>query len=107
MINVVFLGFGNLNHHLCKAFLKTENITVKQIFNRTAIDLKLGFENISFTSDISKLSKADVYIIGIPDDAISAFSESLPFHDKLVIHTSGGVGMDQLSGKNRRGVFYP
>ena len=107
MIHVVFLGFGNLNHHLCNVLMEAENVTVKQIFNRNFIDFLSPFENIPFTDDISKLEDADVYIIGIPDDAISSFSESLPFRNKLTVHTSGGVGMNQLSEKNRRGVFYP
>ena len=107
MINVVFLGFGNLNYHLCHALSKAENVTVKQVFNRNFIDFLSPLEKIPFTDDISKLADADIYIIGIPDDAISPFSESLPFQNKLTVHTSGGVGMDQLSNKNRRGVFYP
>lgn len=107
MMNVVLLGFGNLNHHLCHALSKAEDVTVKQIFNRNFIEFPSPLENIPFTDDISKLMDADVYIIGIPDDAIAPFSESLPFQNRLIVHTSGGVGMDQLSNKNRRGVFYP
>lgn len=107
MINVVFLGFGNLNHHLFQALNNAENVAVKQVFNRSFIDSAGILKNIPFTDDISKLMDADVYIIGIPDDAIAPFSESLPFSDKLIVHTSGSVGMDQLSGKNKRGVFYP
>ncbi|WP_317046808.1 DUF2520 domain-containing protein [Aequorivita lipolytica] len=65
------------------------------------------FESISFTDDISKIKEADIYIIGIPDDAISSFSESLQFQNKFVVHTSGGAAMNVLSSKNRRGIFYP
>lgn len=107
MIHVVFLGFGNLNQHLCNALMRAENVSIKQIFNRNFIKFSSPFEHIPFTDDISKLEEADVYIIGIPDDAISAFSASLPFQDRLTVHTSGGVGMAQLSNKNRKGVFYP
>lgn len=65
------------------------------------------FEKIYFTDDISKVEDADVYIIGIPDDGISSFSEALFFKNKLVVHTSGGAAMNVLSSKNRRGIFYP
>ncbi len=106
-MNIVFLGFGNVNSHLFKALHKAKEITVKQVFNRNYIKMISPFENISFTDDLSKIEEADVYIIGIPDDAISAFSESLPFQNRLVVHTSGGVSMDTLAGKNRRGIFYP
>lgn len=107
MIKVVFLGFGNVNSHLLEAFLNTEKVRVEQVFNRNYIKMISPFEHIPFTDDVSKLKEADVYIIGIPDDAISAFSENLPFKNKLVVHTSGGVAIDTLCSKNRRGIFYP
>ncbi len=107
MINVVFLGFGNLNYHLCHALSKAEGVTVKQVFNRNFIGFLSPLDTIPFTDDISEIMDADVYIIGIPDDAIASFSESLPFRGKLTVHTSGGVAMNTLSDKNRRGVFYP
>ena len=107
MINVVLLGFGKVNSHLFDALYKQNEVTVKQVFNRNYIKLISPYENIPFTDDVSKIEDADVYIIGIPDDAISAFSESLPFQNKLVVHTSGGVAMDVLSNKNRGGIFYP
>jgi len=107
MIKVVFLGFGNVNSHLLNALNKSTEISIKQAFNRNYIKLISPFEHIPFTDDISKIADADIYIIGIPDDAISTFSESLAFQNKLVVHTSGGVAMNVLSSKNRRGVFYP
>ncbi|MBK5214184.1 MAG: DUF2520 domain-containing protein [Flavobacteriaceae bacterium] len=107
MINVVFLGFGNVNSHLFDALYKRKEVAVKQVFNRNYIKLISPYENIPFTDDVSKIEDADVYIIGIPDDAISAFSESMPFQNRLVVHTSGGVAMDALSNKNRGGIFYP
>lgn len=107
MIKVVFLGFGNVNSHLLNALNKSTEISVKQVFNRNYIKLISPFEHIQFTDDISKIADADIYIIGIPDDAISTFSESLLFQNKLVVHTSGGAAMNALSSKNRRGVFYP
>lgn len=107
MINVVFLGFGNVNSHFNNAFQKKTDVVVKQIFNRNYSKMISPFGNIPFTDDVGKIVDADVYIIGIPDDAISSFSESLPFQDKLVVHTSGGVSSDAISNKNRGGVFYP
>ncbi len=107
MINVVFLGFGNVNSNLFKTLNNRNEITVKQIFNRNYIKMISLFENVPFTDDVSKIKEADIYIIGIPDDAISTFSESLPFRNKLIVHTSGGVSMGALSNNNRRGIFYP
>ncbi|MGO3182883.1 MAG: Rossmann-like and DUF2520 domain-containing protein [Aequorivita sp.] len=107
MVKVVFLGFGNVNSHLFETLHRSKEVSVKQIFNRNYIKMISPFEHIPFTDDISEIVVADIYIIGIPDDAIPTFSESLPFQNKLVVHTSGGVSMDALSTKNRRGIFYP
>ncbi|WP_034258531.1 Rossmann-like and DUF2520 domain-containing protein [Altibacter lentus] len=107
MITVTFLGFGNVNHHLCTALHKKQQVSVKQIYSRNNIRLSSEIDSIPFTRQLSQLQPADVYIIGIPDDAIASFSEALPFRDKLVVHTSGGVTMETLSEKNRKGVFYP
>ena len=107
MIKVVLLGFGNVNSHLLNALHNNSKVSVIQAFNRNIIKMISPFEKIPFTDDISKIADADIYIIGIPDDAISGFSESLSFQNKLVVHTSGGAAMNALAAKNRRGVFYP
>lgn len=107
MIQVVFLGFGNVNQHLFHALVQSKSVEVKQVFNRNYIDFLPLRDHISFTDDLTEVADADVYIIGIPDDAIEGFSEQLPFNDRLTVHTSGAVPMEKLSGKNRRGVFYP
>ncbi|MAP53450.1 DUF2520 domain-containing protein [Altibacter sp.] len=107
MITVTFLGFGNVNRHLCSALHEIDQVSIKQIYNRSDIQLPSELKDIPFTRQLSLLEPADVYIIGIPDDAIASFSEALPVRDQLVVHTSGGVPMDSLSEKNRKGVFYP
>lgn len=107
MIKVVLLGFGNVNSHLFNAFEKSDKVSVIQVYNRSIISLELGLHGIPFTNKIDQIYDADVYIIGISDDSISTFSESLKIQDKLVVHTSGGAPMDRLSKKNRRGIFYP
>lgn len=107
MIRIVFLGFGNVNYHLCKFLHEVEDITVCQIYNRSDVLNYPRDISIPFTRDISELMDADVYIVGIPDDSITPFSDKIPFHDRFVVHTSGGVAMNALSPKNRRGVFYP
>ncbi|MCH2488890.1 MAG: DUF2520 domain-containing protein [Flavobacteriales bacterium] len=107
MIKVVFLGFGNVNSHLCRAMAESEQVSVMQVFNRTAMQLPKTLQAIPFTTQLSEIKEADVYILGIPDDAIESFSETLPLRDQLIVHTSGGVAMDALSNQNRKGVLYP
>lgn len=101
------MGFGNVNFHLSKVLNQAESIAVKQVYNRNQISLPDHLAAVPFTTELSELIEADVYLIGIPDDAIAAFSEKLPFQNRLVVHTSGGVGIDKLADKNRKGIFYP
>lgn len=107
MIKVVLLGYGNVNTHLLKALSQTDKVNVVQVYNRRAITLPPELKSIPCIDNLDELEEADVYIIAISDDSIHDFSESLPFENRLVVHTSGGVDMDMLSSKNRRGVFYP
>ena len=107
MATIVFLGFGNVNFHLINTLYKHNKDSVIQVYNRSEINLNKELNKIPFTTDLSKIKEADLYIIGIPDDAIAAFSETLPLKNKLVVHTSGSVSMEALSKRNRKGVFYP
>lgn len=103
MVSVIILGFGNVGQHLYKAMQASDTVAVLQIYNRSLVK-NLKTEQCQNVAD---LKKADLYIIATPDDVIGDFSASLPFKDRLVVHTSGGASMNVLSKKNRRGVFYP
>ena len=107
MTNIVFLGFGNVGFHLANALSNLSDIAVVQIYNRNRNENASALSHIPFTTSLSQIKKADIYIVAIPDDAISSFSESLPFTNRLVVHTSGSVAMEALSENNRKGVFYP
>ncbi|MFD1162526.1 Rossmann-like and DUF2520 domain-containing protein [Hwangdonia seohaensis] len=107
MISVVILGAGNVATHLFKAFEKAENIVVNQWYNRSLKTIKPYKNKIEIIDDLALLNDADVYIIAVSDDAIAELSEQLPFENKLVVHTSGGVGVYDIDKKHKRGVFYP
>ena len=107
MISVVILGAGNVATHLYKTFQKVKDVTVLQWFNRDLKPIETYKKTINITNDISKLVDADIYILAISDDVISEFSKQLPLTNKLVVHTSGSVGIHDLDQKHRRGVFYP
>ncbi len=106
MIKVAILGFGNVARHLYAAFSGAGEVEIVQIYNRSQGTIPLEFKT-DFTSELSEIKESDVYIIAIPDDDIKGFSEKLPFHNRLVVHTSGSVDIQILSEKNRKGVFYP
>ncbi|XOD69445.1 MAG: DUF2520 domain-containing protein [Flavobacteriales bacterium AspAUS03] len=61
---------------------------------------------VSFTIEISKIEKVNLYIIFTSDEAIEEVSYLIPFEDTLVIHTSGSTLMSSLKEKYRKGVFY-
>lgn len=107
MISVVLLGAGNVATHLYKAFIKSKYVSVSQWYNRNLEPIQTYKNEVEVIDDINKLKKADVYIIAVSDDAISNLSSQLPFENRLVIHTSGSVGIYELDKKNERGVFYP
>jgi len=107
MISVVILGAGNVATHLYKAFKASENVSVKQLFNRSLKIIETYKNEVKITNDLSKLVEADVYILAVSDDAIAELSTQLPFENRFVVHTSGSVSAYDIDKKNRRGVFYP
>ena len=106
MIRVIILGFGNVGQHLFRAFSKSNEIEVIQIYNRSNIEFPEGLQT-NFTTDIQDVKEADIYIISVPDDSIKYISETIPVFNKLVVHTSGSVDIKDLSSQNWKGVFYP
>ena len=107
MIQVVLLGSGNVATHLAKAFAVAKNVNLKQIYGRSKKSLKSIDNQIDKITHLNKLVKTDVYVLAISDDAIADFSNNLPIHEALVVHTSGSVSMNALPNTNRKGVFYP
>jgi len=107
MISVTLLGAGNVATHLFKAFMKAENVTVKQWYNRSLSTINSYKNEVDVTDNLSNLEDADVYILSVSDDAVSKLSSLLPFENKLVVHTSGAVNIHDLDKKHARGVFYP
>ena len=107
MLQVVIIGSGNVAQHFIKALANSANAKVVQAFARHLQDLEHLLPATAITSSYESLKEADVYIIAVKDDAIAHVSSQLPFTGRLVVHTSGSSGMEQLDNKNRRGVFYP
>ena len=107
MISVVLLGAGNVATHLFKAFNKADNVNVCQWYNRNINHIESYKNDVAVTDDLSKLKEADIYILAVSDDAVEGLSKQLPFEDRLVVHTSGSVGLYDVDMKHKRGVFYP
>lgn len=107
MIRVSIIGSGNVAQHLIKAFSKTTDIELIQVFVRKSESVAHLISIDKITSQFNELKAVDLTIIAVTDDAISAVSKQLPFENQLVVHTSGSLAMESLGNKNRKGVFYP
>jgi predicted short-subunit dehydrogenase-like oxidoreductase (DUF2520 family) len=107
MLKVIILGGGNVAFHLINELLQKKNIHLIQVYNRTLDSINCFASKTKITNKLNNLLEADIYMISVSDDYISMVSESIPFKNKLVVHTSGSVAMSQLSNNHRKGVFYP
>ncbi len=107
MISIVVIGFGNVGKHLSEAFHEAPGLVLRQIYNRSNITLPESLQQVAFTNNLTAVLDADVYVIALPDDHIAQISSKIDKKDSLVVHTSGGVAMEEIASKNRRGVLYP
>jgi len=107
MIKVTVIGSGNVAQHLIQAFQKSDMIALLQVFSRQKESVLHLVDSSKITDDWKALSEADIYVIAVSDSAIAEVSSNLTFENRLVVHTSGSLPMDELNAKNRRGVFYP
>ncbi len=106
-MEIIVLGSGNVATHLFKAFSASEGIRIKQVFNHSAASLGFFKKHTEVTTEISEIAEADIYLMALKDDVISDVAKKFSNKSGLVVHTSGSVALDALSGCSRRGVFYP
>lgn len=107
MISVVLLGAGNVGGNLYNAISASDDLQLIQWYNRSLSKLETYSSSVDVTDDLNNLKEADIYIICVSDDAISALSRELPFDKRLVVHTSGSSSIHDLDKKLERGVLYP
>ncbi len=106
MIKVAIIGGGNVATHLANAFSKTDEVSLVQVYARNIEQIEHLKEVTSITNSIELLTKADVYIIAVSDDAIGDVSRKIEQKNGLVVHTSGSVAMQSLQNTGRKGIFY-
>ena len=106
MIKVAIIGGGNVATHLANAFSKTNEVSLVQVYARNIEQVEHLKEVTSITNSIELLTKADVYIIAVSDDAIGDVSRKIEQKNGLVVHTSGSVAMQSLQNTGRKGIFY-
>ena len=109
---IVFIGAGNVATHLAKAL--SQKATIVQVISRHLENARKLAESISldclFSDSVANISKADVYIVSVKDDAIASLLQSIPesAKDALWVHTSGSVSASVFQDFNEKyGVLYP
>lgn len=106
MIKIVILGGGNVAYHLTNALLQNSAANVVQVYNRSLEKINCFKNSTSITNNLSELKDADIYVLAVSDNAISELSSALNLKNKLVVHTSGSMAMEELKSVSNKGVFY-
>ena len=107
MLEIVIIGSGNVAQHLIKAFKKSRKIKVVQVYARNKEAISHLVAPSKITSNFNDLKDVSLYIIAVSDNAVVEISSKIPFINKMVLHTSGSVAIEDLDPKNIRGSFYP
>ncbi|MES2543267.1 MAG: Rossmann-like and DUF2520 domain-containing protein [Bacteroidota bacterium] len=107
MIKVSIIGSGNVAQHLIAAFAKSNEVELLQVFARKKESITHLLDSDKIITDKNNLAEADLIIIAVSDHAIATVSSGINLKNQLVVHTSGGVAINDLDDKNRKGVFYP
>lgn len=107
---IVFIGAGNVATQLSFALKKSKYTIVQVVSNHKSSASTLAkLLNCDYTIVPEKINTtADIYIITVNDDAIEGVVKQLKLKNKIVVHTSGSVGMNILKSLSKNyGVFYP
>lgn len=107
MIKITIIGYGNVAQHLIYAFQQNEEVTIQQVFSRNSERFSDNDSTFEFISNWEDIIPADIFIIAVSDDFIGEVSQNFPLKNQFIVHTSGGIALEEISNHNRRGVFYP
>lgn len=112
-MKIAIIGSGNVAWHLAQALDKSGN-KITEIYSRNIANAKKLCSKLYDAHPTDSLdfaaSQATVFIISVPDNAISEVAQQAYFPENaIVVHTSGTLAMSQLEAANTNqiGVFYP
>lgn len=113
IMNVSFIGSGNLAWHLAPALDNTD-YRVAEVFSPNpkhakALVERLYHAQVKDTLDFSS-STSRIFIIAVSDDVIMDITQEIVLpQDAILLHTSGSQPLNVLghAGTPRHGVFYP
>ncbi len=109
-MKIVLLGAGNVAYHL-GPLLKKKGHKIIQVYSPTSLNGKALAQKLkcSHVQSISEIStEADIYIVVLKDEAISNVINKLTFLPRLIVHTSGSIGINVFPKRIiNSGVLYP
>ena len=105
MKTINIIGSGNVTYHLLHALKNSAHYKIQNVAVRSLEKAKKFIDQSVITTDISALTKPDITIISVSDNAIKEVCDALPYHESLVVHTSGTTAMQILNNKTER-VFF-
>jgi predicted short-subunit dehydrogenase-like oxidoreductase (DUF2520 family) len=113
LFSLTLIGAGNVGWHLAQK-LEAAGHSIHEIYSRKATHAQALTDKLRQAHPVTQLdfseSKAKIFIIVVPDDAIIEVVSklSLPPY-ALLVHTSGSQPLHVLSGGSTThiGVFYP
>lgn len=110
--SISLIGAGNVAWHLAQA-LENAGHQIREVYSRRVqqaegLANKLYDAQVVATLDFSG-SAATVFLLCVPDDALTAVVEQiiLPDNEAILCHTSGTQPGEILLGYPNTGVFYP
>jgi predicted short-subunit dehydrogenase-like oxidoreductase (DUF2520 family) len=110
MLDVVFIGAGNVATHLAIALYR-KGMHIRQVYSRTSNSAQALAEQVGATYTTTKsdiYTQASIYICGIKDSEISSALTHIDFQNNLLVHTAGSVDIEILSPFSANyGVLYP
>lgn len=107
---IILIGAGNIATHIGMSLynngLKFNFVWSRKIKNAELLANKL---KTNYTNDLSKISqKKAVYLICVPDNAISKIAKNICYKNSVLIHTSASTNISVLKKYSKScGVFYP
>lgn len=109
VMKISIIGSGNVATHMGKA-LKAAGHQILQVWSREFDHAELLADQL-FAEPINQLSllypDADAYLLAVSDDALFDLAIDLQLRERLVLHTSGSVGISVLRPISRKhGVLY-
>ena len=112
MMNVTLIGAGNLMTNLAPALAAVDDVCIRQVWSRTEASAKALAEmlGVGFTTDLTAVADADVFIIAVKDSALETLVPVLTSRhpESVFLHTAGSMPMSLFEGFARHyGVLYP